>query len=68
MYIIKVPGINGLGKTDGCRNAGNAIIEGLSEIYANEKGKPIDKKLLNYEEIHVDNSNLQEQDSSTKTH
>lgn len=61
MQIIKVPGINGLGKTQGCRNAGNAILDALYDIHSNEKGKIIDKKLLDLEEIHVNNENLEEQ-------
>jgi len=48
MIIVKVPGINGLGKTKGTRNAGNKILEGF------EQNK--------VEEIHVDNSNLEEQE------
>ncbi len=59
MQIIKVPGINGLGKTNGCERAGNAILEALKEIYSNEQGKPIDIKLLDLEEIHLDNNNLE---------
>ena len=51
MQIIKVPGINGLGKTDKTRNAGNAIINEMRN-----------KDLLDIEEIHVDNSNLEEQE------
>jgi agmatinase len=57
-FIVKVPGINGLGKTEGCEKAGNAIIENLKDIYSNEKGIPIDVKNLDLEEIHLDNSNL----------
>ena len=59
MFIVKVPGINGLGKTKGCERAGNAILESLNEIYSNEEGKIIDVKLLDLEEIHLDNSNLE---------
>lgn len=59
MFIVKVPGINGLGKTKGCEKAGNAILEALSEIYTNESGVVIDKRLLDLEEIHLDNSNLE---------
>src|SRR3989344_7224064 len=59
MQIIKVPGINGLGKTKGCEKAGNEILASLREIYSNEQGKPIDVKLLDLEEIHLDNSNLE---------
>ncbi len=59
MYIVKVPGINGLGKTKGCEKAPNAIIESLRDIHSNESGKPIDSRLLDLEEIHLDNSNLE---------
>ncbi|MFA4953247.1 MAG: arginase family protein [Candidatus Pacearchaeota archaeon] len=58
--IIKVPGINGLGKTDGCERAGNALIETLREIYTNEQGKEISVGKLDLEEIHLDNYNLEE--------
>ncbi len=59
MFIVKIPGINGLGKTKGCENAGNAILESLKEIYSSEEGKIIDTALLDLEEIHLDNSNLE---------
>jgi len=59
MLIVKVPGINGLGETKGCEKAGNAIVEDLKEIYSNERGVPIDIKLLDLEEIHLDNSDLE---------
>ena len=32
MQVIKVPGLNNLGKNDGCRNAGNAILDELKNI------------------------------------
>jgi len=59
MFIVKVPGINGLGKTKGCERAPNAVIEALKEIHSNESGKPIDSRLLDLEEIHLDNSNVE---------
>jgi arginase family enzyme len=59
MFVVKVPGINGLGKTKGCEKAGNAILDALREIYTNESGKPIDTRLLDLEEIHLDNSDLE---------
>jgi len=59
MFIVKVPGINGLGKTKGCERAGNAILECLKEIYSNEQGIPINIDLLDLEEIHLDNNNLE---------
>ena len=59
VFIVKVPGINGLGKTKGCEKAGNAVLDSLKEIYSNEQDKPIDVNLLDLEEIHLDNSNLE---------
>ncbi len=59
MFIVKVPGINGLGKTKGCERAGNAIIQKLKEIYSSEEGKIIDTSSLDLEEIHLDNSNIE---------
>jgi len=60
MFVVKVPAINGLGKTSGCEKAGNAVIEALKEIYGNERGATIDARLLDLEEIHVDNGNIEE--------
>jgi len=58
-YIVKVPGINGLGKTKGCEEAGNKILAELKNIYSNEQGKEINFEKLDLEEIHLDNSNLE---------
>lgn len=59
MFVVKVPGINGLGKTNGCEKAGNEIIESLNGIPSNEQNRVIDVKLLDLEEIHLDNKNLE---------
>ena len=59
MFIVKVPGINGLGNTNGCEMAGNGIISQLGKIHSNEGRIPIQKELLDIEEIHLDNSNLE---------
>ncbi len=59
MFIVKVPGINGLGKTKGCERAGNAILKALEDIHSNESGNIIDSSLLDLEEIHLDNTNLE---------
>ena len=58
MFIVKVPGINGLGKTKGCEKAGNCILNVMKDIHSNEQAKLIDVKLLDLEEIHLDNSDL----------
>ena len=63
MYIVKVPGINGLGKTHGCEKAGNEILKTLRSIHSNEQGIPIDVDLFDLEEIHLDNGNLEEANS-----
>ncbi len=62
MMIVKVPGINGLGKTNGCKYAGEAIINELKNIWSNEKGKIINKEVLDLKEIHVNDENLEEQE------
>ena len=59
VFIVKVPGINGLGKTHGCERAGNAILNCLREIHSNEQNIPINSDLLELEEIHLDNSNVE---------
>ena len=60
MFVVKVPGINGLGKTKGCEKAGNAILKTFrEEIPLNESGKVLDVSKLDLEEIHLDNSNLE---------
>ena len=59
MFVVKIPGINGLEKTKGCEKAGNAILKSLQEIYSSEIGNPINADLLDVEEIHLDNSNLE---------
>ncbi len=64
-FVVKVPGINGLGKTKGCEKAGNAIIKTLKEIYSSEKGIPIDAELLDLEEIHLDNKNIEQANQLT---
>ncbi len=58
-FIVKVPGINGLGKTNGCEKAGNEILKSLKEIYTNENGKEVKVNELDLEEIHLDNGNLE---------
>jgi len=50
MQIIKVPGLNELGKNKGCRDAGNSVLA--------ELGKIKDMSVFDLEEIHVDNSDL----------
>ena len=59
MFIVKIPGINGLGKTHGCEKAGNEILKAIKDIHSNENEIPINSKLFNLEEIHVDNSNIE---------
>lgn len=59
MFIVKVPGINGLGKTSGCEKAGNEIINSLRQIHSNEQRVPLDVNLLDLEEIHLDNFDLE---------
>jgi len=59
MFAVKVPAINGLGKTKGCEKAPNLILDELKNIHSNEQGKIIDTQLLDLEEIHLDNGNVE---------
>jgi arginase family enzyme len=60
MFIVKVPGINGLGKTLGCEKSGNEILKCLKEEFnSNEYGKETNFSSSDLEEIHLDNSNLE---------
>ncbi len=58
MFVVKVPGINGFGKTLGCQKAGNFVLDSLKGISGSEKGMFVDTKMLELEEIHLDNSDL----------
>lgn len=58
VFIVKVPGINKLEKTKGCERTPNKILKSLDLVYSNEQKKPIDVKLLDLEEIHLDNENI----------
>lgn len=58
-FVVKVLGINGLGKTKGCEKAGNEILKELRNVHSNEQGKIVDVDKLDLEEIHVDNSNIE---------
>jgi len=62
MKIIAIPGINNLGKNNGCRDAGKRIFEELNNIHSSESGIIIDSKLIDFEELLLDNSNVEEQE------
>lgn len=60
MFIVKVPGLNGSGRSNGCESSGNAILKTVKEeIFSNESGFPIDFGSLDLEEIHLDNSKVE---------
>jgi formiminoglutamase len=60
MQIIRIKGINSLGKTEGCEKAPVKILDALEDIGTNEKGKLVNRKLMDLEEIHVNNKNVEE--------
>ncbi len=64
--IIKIPFVNGLGKTMGCKEAPEKIINEVENIFTNEIGKKIGSSELGISEISVDNSDIDE--SSEKIH
>jgi arginase family enzyme len=58
MKIIKIPQINGLGKTNGCEDAPEKILESLRNFYTNESGKIISIKNLDIEKINISGDDL----------
>lgn len=60
MQIIRVRGVNGLGKTRGCEKAPADVLNALEGVYSSEAGKFVDKRFLDLEEIHLDNNNVKE--------
>ena len=56
MKLIKIPAINGLGKTEGCEKAPEKIISHLKEFYLNEDGM---LPLFDIEEVEVEKANIE---------
>lgn len=59
MQIIRVKGINAPGRLKGCEESPVEVLKALDDIYSNEKGKIVDKRLFDLEEIHLDNNNIE---------
>ncbi len=59
MRIIKIPGINGLGKTGGCEKSPEVILNKLEEIFSNEQGSEVNLKKLDLDEVNLGNSDLE---------
>lgn len=57
--LVKVPFINGLGKTKGCEISPDKIVNTIPEIWCNESLKPIKKteEIFNIKKINVFNEN-----------
>ena len=60
MQIVKIPLVNGLGRTKGCEQAPNRIISELSDIYSNEKGKVVEVNEKDIHEIRIAQANLED--------
>ena len=64
MRIVKVGGVNGLGRTSGVGAAPRDIIKGLEEIYSNESGKEVSLGKIEVREVNLsgdlmgDNDNI----------
>ena len=59
MKIVKVAGVNGLGKTNGCEKAPDEILKELNEIHSNEQGKVLSKDVFDVEDLELDNLDLE---------
>ncbi len=60
MLIVKVPAINGLGKTRGCENAPARILAELQEVFTNEQGIEVKIEEKQVKEIAVNLENIEE--------
>lgn len=58
MFIVRVPGVNNSENIRGCERGGISVLESLKNISTNERGAPIDTRLFDLEEIHLDNNDL----------
>ena len=56
MKLIKIPAINGLGKTEGCEKAPEKVISHLKEFYLNEDGM---LPLFDIENAEVEKTNIE---------
>jgi len=56
MKLIKVPAINGLGKTEGCEKAPENIISCLKEFYLNEDGM---LPVFDFENVEIEKGNIE---------
>lgn len=61
-FLIKIPFINGLGKTKGCELSPDRVVEIIPEIWCNESINPIKnpEEIFNIQEIRTDNDNVME--------
>ncbi|MBL7054563.1 arginase family protein [Candidatus Woesearchaeota archaeon] len=57
MKLIKIPAINGLGKTKGCEKAPDKIISKLKEFYLNEEGM---LPVSDIEDVETEKTNVEE--------
>ena len=56
MKLLKIPAINGLGKTNGCEEAPEKVISCLKEFYLNEDGM---LPVFDIEDIEVEKANIE---------
>jgi arginase family enzyme len=60
MLIVKIPAINGMGKTNGCEYAPDVLLEQLKDIYTNEQGKELgfrkEEVMLNRDDLNQNNN------------
>lgn len=57
MKLLKIPAINGLGKTNGCEKAPEKVITNLKEFYLNEDGM---LPIFDIENVNINKNNIEE--------
>jgi agmatinase len=56
MKLLKIPAVNGLGKTQGCVEAPDKVVSCLKELYLNEDGV---LPVFDVDEVYVEKSNIE---------
>lgn len=59
MVVIKIPGINGLGKSNGCEKAPEEIVKILEDVHSKGDFLGFDSSLVDVEGLVIDNSDIE---------
>ncbi|MDA3836573.1 MAG: arginase family protein [Nanoarchaeota archaeon] len=62
MKVVKIPQVNGLGKTKGVGEAPDKVLAAIDEIYSNDLGKAVSRDLLDVTDVPVGENLIDDND------